>query len=125
MRFKLSHRTTRTLIVGVMLFAVAMRALIPQGFMPASDRPFSIQICPEGFPIQLLVDSGHHHHPGTHSHSDHCVFGSACANGPVPHLPTLIGVSLASLAPAVPSVSVAIVIQLVHLPYARGPPAAT
>jgi hypothetical protein len=56
---------------------------------------------------------------------DHCVFGSACAGGPVSHLPFISGVFLAELAQAAPFLSAAIVVQLVYLPHVRGPPAIT
>lgn len=122
MRLDLSKKATRTLIAGVMLLAFAVRALVPQGFMPASDSSFSIEICPEGFPAQLLVHAGHHH-PGTHSQIEHCVFGGACAGGPISHPPALSCLSLAQPAPA-RFLSAPILVQLVHLPHARGPPAA-
>jgi hypothetical protein len=47
-------RRRRTLMASIMLVAFASRALIPPGFMPASDRPFSMEICWEGFPADLL-----------------------------------------------------------------------
>lgn len=124
MRLELSNKAMRKLIAGIMLLAFAARALVPAGFMPASDRAFSIEICPEGFPAQLLVHAGHHHHPGGHSQADHCVFGTACASGPISHAPPLTFISLAQGAPATPRLSTAILVQLVHLPQARGPPAA-
>jgi hypothetical protein len=46
-----------------MLVAFASRALIPLGFMPASDRPFSIEICWEDFPAAMLAH-------GEPSHAD-------------------------------------------------------
>ena len=107
-----------------MLLAFVVRALVPQGFMPASDSSFSIEICPEGFPAQLLAHAGHHH-PGTHSHTEHCVFGSACAGGPVSHLASCSAAfRLPSALPAARVPSAPILVQLVHLPHARGPPAA-
>jgi hypothetical protein len=123
MGFGLSHKATRTLIASAMLLAFVVRALVPQGFMPASDRTFSVEICPEGFPAQLLAHVGHHH-PGTHWHTEHCVFGSACATGPASHVPLLTWLSLTESVPATHVTSAAIVVQLVHLPQTRGPPAA-
>jgi hypothetical protein len=123
MRFELSSKSTRTLIAGIMLLAFAARALVPQGFMPASDRSFSLEICPDGFPAQFFVHAGHHH-PRTHSSSEHCVFGSAGASGPVSHPPPLAYTSLSQRAPATQTSSTAIRVQLVYLPHARGPPAA-
>jgi hypothetical protein len=125
MRLELSNKAMRKLIAGIMLLAFATRALVPAGFMPASDRAFSIEICPEGLPAQLLVHAGHHHHhPGGHSQADHCVFGTACASGPMSLAPPLILISLAHDEPATHRLSAAILVQLVHVPQARGPPPA-
>lgn len=44
----------RRWVIGTLLIALIVRALIPVGFMPATDRPFSFQICPDGFPAALL-----------------------------------------------------------------------
>lgn len=57
-------RRRRTLIASIMLVAFASRALIPLGFMPASDRPFSLQICWEGFPADMLAP-GERPHAGS------------------------------------------------------------
>jgi hypothetical protein len=122
MRIRLSNKTSRLLIAGIMLFAFAVRALVPQGFMPASHGPLTLEICPEGFPAQLLAHTGHHH-GGGHSYSDHCVFGTACAGGPPSHVAPLGGVSLPELAPAAPRIAGTREVRLVYLPQARGPPA--
>jgi hypothetical protein len=103
-----------------MLFAFAVRSLIPEGFMPSSARPFSVEICPEGFPAQLLA--GHLHHGKDHLHIDHCVFCTACVSGPPSYSLVLTGISLSALAPVTPSVARAIVVRLVYLPHSRGPP---
>jgi hypothetical protein len=111
----------RQLIAGIVLLVFAVRALVPQGYMPSHERPFSIEICPEGFPAQLL---GHatHHHSGSPAHSEHCVFGSACPPGPLSELPALSLFTL--LESASPTHRVAkIVVRRVTLPQARGPPA--
>jgi hypothetical protein len=123
MRFELSSKSTRTLIAGIVLIAFAARALVPQGFMPASDRSFSLEVCPDGFPVQFLLHAVHHHTP-SHSNTEHCVFGGGSASGPVPHLPPLICISLAQRAPIMQPNAAAIRVQLVYLPEARGPPAA-
>jgi hypothetical protein len=69
----------RLWVISALLLALVVRALIPAGFMPAIDRPFSFQICPDGFPAALLSDlaiagaderaatgaeHAGHHHPG-------------------------------------------------------------
>lgn len=66
----------------MVLVALGVRALIPAGFMPSSERPFTLEICPDGFPSQLLhrastdgaaADAGmaaHHHMGGQSADSD-------------------------------------------------------
>jgi hypothetical protein len=123
MRICLSNKATRKLIAGVMLLAFALRALVPQGFMPSNDRPFTVEICPEGFPAELLMLGGHHHHHGGHqSQTEHCVFGTACASGPPSQLALLTHSSPAELVRAAPVVPDAAVVRLVYLPQLRGPP---
>jgi hypothetical protein len=113
------------LIAALLLLAFVARALVPQGFMLASEGRISIEICPDGFPAQLLGHAGHHHHGGAHWQSEHCLFGSASATGPVSHVPPLTGVFIAAITPAAPVDSAAVLIRLVHLPHVRGPPAAS
>jgi hypothetical protein len=130
------RRAQRVWLLGLVLPALLLRALIPPGFMPASDRPFSIEICWEGFPAGILAHGGpsradsmatgsslqaHHHHPGIPSHSEHCVFGTACGAGPIPYLPPPSDISPAQLL-AVAFGSIAVAVRLVHLPQPRAPP---
>jgi hypothetical protein len=79
----------RLWVISTLLVALLVRALIPAGFMPATDRPFSFQICPDGFPAALLQnpsdgrDAGapagqdaawhiaHHHDVGAASQAGH------------------------------------------------------
>jgi hypothetical protein len=35
---------------SLLLLAFIVRSLIPAGYMPAADRPFALQICPDGLP---------------------------------------------------------------------------
>jgi hypothetical protein len=95
---RVSSSNQRLWVISTLLIALFVRALIPAGFMPATDRPFSFQICPDGFPAALLQDeaehqASHHHHVdgmlmGAHDHSgpahnhssvsaEHCVFAAA------------------------------------------------
>lgn len=101
------NRKARTWVIGILLVALALRALVPVGFMPSADEPFSLQICPDGFPAQLLhhQHGSHHEHAvaqgrrgddsvgGAHQHgpsgSEHCLFAAAAGIGPVPHTITL------------------------------------
>lgn len=55
MRFCPPNKARRAALVSFVLLAFGVRSLIAPGFMPASDRFFSIEICPEGFPAQLLT----------------------------------------------------------------------
>jgi hypothetical protein len=108
------------LIGGLALVAFAAGALVPEGFMPARDRPLTLQICPEGFPASLLHDA-HAHHAG-HSHSEHCVFASAGTSGPLPQPPSLSCIWLPQPVPAARCIPAARVVERVHLPQPRGPP---
>ena len=142
---KLGKWSRRTLIAGIMLVALASRVLIPPGFMPAGDRPFWIEICWDGLPAGVLaqlelaqadatgmgsmpMDSkpadsmGPHHHHGSPSQSEHCVFGSACGAGAIPHLPLPSDFSSAQLLRAAAFTSIAIVVRVVYLPQSRAPP---
>jgi hypothetical protein len=138
------HR--RTLTASILLVAFAVRALIPPGFMPATDRPFSLEICWEGLPSGMLqhgesmdmdsidmdsidmgsMDMASPHagsaHAGHSSHTEHCVFGTACSAGPISHPPLLSDLSFTRQLRTVALVSVAGAVRLVHLPQPRAPP---
>lgn len=62
MRVGRSRLTTRTLIAALALVALALRALIPSGFMPAPGRLFSLELCPDGLPAAMQL-SGVDQHP--------------------------------------------------------------
>jgi hypothetical protein len=91
----LASQGSRKLIAGILLIALACRALVPAGFMPAPDHAFSLEICPDGFPTQLLHyvpahGHGMHHsggasHPHGASRSEHCVFAAVASAGPATH----------------------------------------
>jgi hypothetical protein len=124
-------------LASIMLVAFALRALIPAGFMLGGDRPFSIEICWDGFPATMLAQ-GESRHAGSmdmdamdmgatqgghqHSASEHCVFGSACSAGPIPHLALPSDFSSARRLPAIEFASIAGTVHLVHLPQSRAPP---
>jgi hypothetical protein len=116
-----SHRG-RGLLAALVLAAFSLHALIPQGFMPGGGR-LSLQICPDGFPAQLLAaGASHHHHGGSPSHTDHCDFGCAGCGGPITSVPPPDTTALGREAPAVDMPSVAAAVGLVHLPQPRAPP---
>jgi hypothetical protein len=117
-----SHRG-RGLVAALVLAAFGVHALIPEGFMPGGGR-LSMQICPDGFPGQLLTGGARHHRGGGASHTDRCAFGSTGPGGPLTSLSPLTATAPARDAPAVDVLSLAPAVRLVHLPQARGPPAA-
>lgn len=128
-------------MASFMLVAFALRVLIPPGFMPASDRPFSLEICWEGMRGQtapstadamdmssmdmasMETGQGSGDHRGTPSHSEHCVFGTACGAGPICHLTLPSYFSFAQQLRAVAFSSIALPTHVVHLPQPRAPPA--
>jgi hypothetical protein len=121
-------RSTRELISSILLIALVFRALVPAGFMPASDRPFSIEICHDGFPTQLLPHDGSHHshdgshHPGHSSHFEHCLFGGGSTAGPTPHITTILSVALTRIGSVFVFVPSPVSVRLVHIPQPRAPP---
>ena len=117
-----SHRG-RGLVAVLVLAAFGVHALIPDGFMPGGGR-LSIQICPDGFPGQLVTSGASHHHGGNAPHTDHCAFGSTGPGGPLASLSSLAASTLARDVPAVDVLSPDAAVRLVHLPQPRGPPAA-
>jgi hypothetical protein len=119
---RMVSKSTRILLVSLMLAAFALRALIPAGFMPARVTPLALEICPEAFPAQLLGHAAHHH-GGGHAHTDHCEFGGA-SPGPVAASVTAPAALLCRPPPAAPAASRLLIVRLVHLPAARGPPPA-
>jgi hypothetical protein len=143
MRLNFGKRSKRTLMASIMLVAFASRMLIPPGFMPASGRPFLMEICWEGLPAGLLAQvepsptgsmdmesmgmdpmpaQGPRHHSGSPSDSEHCVFGTACSAGPIPHLPLAADFTCAVQLRPVAFASIAVAIRVVHLPQPRAPP---
>jgi hypothetical protein len=81
----LPARSTRRALLSLMLVAFAVRALVPEGFMPAPGAPLALEICPEGSGPLASSYLAHHHHGTPGAHGEHCVFGSAGAGGPAPH----------------------------------------
>lgn len=94
----LKSRTQRELITALLLVALAFRALIPVGFMPAADGAFSLQICRAGS-LASIDPPDQHAPPGHPLHFEHCPFGSAPATGPLAHVPALHAAGLTAFAP--------------------------
>jgi len=107
------------------------------GVHAGGDRPFSIEICWDGFPATMLAH-GESRHAGSmdmdsmdmgpmqgghqHSAGEHCVFGSACSAGPITHLALPSDFSSDQRLPAIEFASIAGTVHLVHLPQSRAPP---
>ncbi len=95
MRRLFTGRFQRELLTSLLLVAIAFRALIPAGFMPSAQRPFSLEICHAG-----TLAPGHTVPPGHPSHFEHCPFGSAPGAAPLPSLPRVAQPELTA-APAI------------------------
>jgi hypothetical protein len=120
-------------LASLLVVALALRALIPVGFMPGGNGHLALQICPEGFPAFLLHNPGHHHHEGHdssqvpgHDHKSwmqgHCPFGAA-AGMPAACQSLIVNVDLKPVAPLPDTAEVAAVLDfrfLVAQP--RAPP---
>lgn len=125
-------------LIGFLLLTLAVRAFIPAGFMASASGSFPVEICPEGFPSQLLHGVAHEHggahehgaHLGagaTHHHgssgSDHCVFAGLAGAGPAPcATPVLLPLTALAVQPcdiACPALRA----QRVRIPQPRAPPA--
>ena len=76
------RRNRRTVLVSALLLALTWRALVPAGFMPASDGSMLLQPCPEGMPGMVIEQDPAHPH-GDH-HTEHCPFGAAPFAAPLP-----------------------------------------
>jgi hypothetical protein len=80
----LINRRSRDLITSLLLVALAFRAYVPMGFMPAASTPFALEICRDGAPAPAATHH-QHHHGDSHTQFSRCPFGSAPATGPISH----------------------------------------
>src|SRR3984957_10086239 len=117
MRIAPLNRRRRDILTSFLLAMLLFRAYVPVGFMPTSGTPFLLELCPAAAPIP-----GHHHHSDTHTHFEHCPFGSASASGPVPHLGAVNALAPVILESTSSMELLPVGVQLVHLPQPRGPP---
>lgn len=120
-----------------MLLALALRALIPIGFMPAGDGTLSLMICPGGLSPALLpqekspqdgmgMPMPQPHHAGSgHGamEAGYCVFTTGFSSAPPSPLLAPFFVLLACLGFVIARVAAPAGIRLVHVPQARAPPA--
>jgi hypothetical protein len=128
----LARQGSRKLIAGILLVALVFRALVPAGFMPVPDHPLSLEICPEGFPPQLLhhgMDHGpgmHHSGAASHSHnsarSEHCVFAAVAGTGLATHAHGVHAPLDRSLAPLFDIAPFALRTQRFRIQQPRAPP---
>jgi hypothetical protein len=49
--------TSHGQLARIVLVAFTLRALIPMGFMPSTEHPFTLSICPDGLPVEFLPDA--------------------------------------------------------------------
>lgn len=142
-------RTRPQQLLLIVLSAFALRALIPVGFMPASDGTLSLMICPGGFPLALLprekpVSSGMDmgvatgmempqpagaqppHPQPRHGHGamedGFCAFTTGFSSAPPPLILAVLVLLLAIVAAVEMSMVAPAGIHLVRLPQARAPP---
>jgi hypothetical protein len=139
------HSAQRRMIISLLLVAIVVRALVPAGFMPSPDRPFTLQICPDGFPAQLLHHAadmepgfaqsgehmahgahGSHEHGGQHEHgtarAEHCVFTALAAVAPPPQIAVLLTTLAGQAIPLSPAASPVFESARYRIQQPRGPP---
>jgi hypothetical protein len=121
MRRLITGRIQRELLTSLLLVAIVFRALIPAGFMPSADRPFSLEICHAGS-LALPAGSDHSGHPGHSSHFDHCPFGSAPGTGPLTSLPRVEPTGLTAPAAVGHFATLRLGVRLDRAHAARAPP---
>jgi Protein of unknown function (DUF2946) len=83
MRRRSTHRLS---VISLLLLVLVARALVPVGFMPASDGSAQLTLCPDGMqmsPDMPMMDMGAGASGGGHAHVDHCPFGSAPFAAPI------------------------------------------
>jgi hypothetical protein len=83
-------RSRRWLVCALLLPALALRALVPSGFMPMRDEQgqLSLMFCPGEVPAAALASASadphahhHHHHPGGAA-AGHTICPFALSAGP-------------------------------------------
>lgn len=83
----MSHRVRNQLLLVAALVMLSLRALTPDGYMPASKGSGLIyELCPSGMPaeiMQALAGGGHHHHA---HHGDDSNAVSGTEQCPIGHM---------------------------------------
>jgi hypothetical protein len=72
-------------LTAAALLLALVQAMIPAGFMPASDGSFSLQVCHSGLPEHAGSPAGPAGHSGGHLQVD-CPFGALPGAGPIVEL---------------------------------------
>jgi hypothetical protein len=111
-----------TRLIAAVLLALALRSLIPIGFMPAADGSLSLTICTEGLPAGMGMP-GHQSHGHGAAGDDHCGFCTGFSAAPPAPLLASRFLLLAGIAVVAMTRAAAVGICLVRLPQARAPPA--
>jgi hypothetical protein len=109
----------RDLSTSILLAMLLFRAYVPVGFMPASGTPFLLELCPAASSMPMPA---HHHHTDSHTHFDHCPFGSAPAAGPISHLIAFESAGQIASQTAVRFESLRLGVTLPRAHQPRGPP---
>lgn len=121
------HWLSRPLLMGLLLAALTLRALIPTGYMPSVEQPLALELCRVGLPSAAEhpdhADSGAdaQSHGGA-ADSTLCVFGATPGAAPTPdyHTPA---VTLAEIStPPALSPAVSLPAQRHRAVQARAPP---
>jgi hypothetical protein len=66
-------------LISLLLLVLLARALVPTGFMPASDGSAQLTLCPDG----MLMPSAAAMANSGLLHADHCPFGAAPFAAPI------------------------------------------
>jgi hypothetical protein len=112
----------RRLLAGALYAALIFQALIPAGFMPASDGSFSLQVCHSGLPAPAQ-SGGSDHSPNGHSHIGYCPFAALPGTGPIPHIAGVLPSSSDAAQPTADFARQPPETRLRRAHPARGPPA--
>lgn len=113
----------RARLIAAVLLALALRSLIPVGFMPASDGSLSLVMCLEGFPPAIALPGHPGHGHGLPDNDSHCSFCTGFSAAPPSPLLAALFLLFASIALVAATIAAPAGIRLVRLPQARAPPA--
>jgi hypothetical protein len=118
-----TRRAARPRLVLLALLAFVLRALIPVGFMPATDGTLSLTICTDGLPPALLTTQAQHPGHGDPDAGDSfCAFTMGFSSAPPPILVAAFALLVICLGVVLTRVLAPAGIRLFHIPQARAPP---